>query len=127
MSKKGTTRELKQVSENEFLLVVNDLDNRHKSEKGYNRQELRDIYDGLKVQYDQMKLALRDNNRLLAQNKVEITPEEKKLLDLMEKAAKHNEYLKIEKQVAEQKKDVETFERQMKEILTKIPEVSRKK
>lgn len=124
---KGLTRELKKVDDNNFLLVVNDHDNRHRSEKGYKREELREIYDSLKLQLDQIVIALRENNKKLAELKVDITPEEEKLLALMEKAAKKGEYDKIKQQVDEQVKDREMFKKQIEEIKLSIPEVTRKK
>jgi len=120
-------RKLKKISENEFLLVVNDKENRHLSEKGYNRDELREIYDSLKLQYEQMRMALRENNKKLAGLKVDISDKEKELLELMEKATKHNQYLELQKQVDKQAEDRDTFKKQMKEIEQAVPEVLRKK
>ena len=120
-------RELKEIGKDKFLLIIIDKENKKRVEKEYSRNELREIYDTLKLQYDQVSKSLRDVNVQMAQNKVKLTDEEERILKLMEKAVKRDQFNKLEQQAKEHESNKTMFETQMKEIKSKIPEVVRKK
>ena len=121
------SRTLTKISENQYMLSMDDVENRLHQEKGYSKHELKEAYESLKLNTMQTKQSLEASKKSAAAVKVVITPEEKKMLDIMEKAAKHVEYQKLEKQIIQQEKDYNMYSSQMKEIEMAIHEVKRAK
>lgn len=118
-------RELQKISDNQYKLVMDDEENRHYQEKGYSKHELKEAYSSLKLQYDQLTHSINAGKKNLESLKVDLTPEEEKMLVLMNKAAKKDQYNKLKEQIDAQTKDFDMYKEQMREIETAIPELKR--
>ena len=122
-----THRELKKISDNQYMLYMDDEENRLHQEKGYSKHELKEAYESLKLNLMQTKQALDAAKKNAKSMKVELTEEEERILELMEKASKQSKYKELAQQIEGQEKDYEMYKSQMKEIETAIPEVLRSK
>ena len=123
----GTKRQLKKISDKQYMLIMDDDENRLHTEKGYAKHELTEAYAGVRSQMLQLEQAIAQGKKHLEKNKVNLTKEEEKMLAVIEKATKKVEYDKQKEILDKQLVDYNSYKEQMKELETAIPELLRKK
>lgn len=109
-----------------YFLKTYDKENDLKTEKGYKKEELKEIHESLNSQLAQLNSAITQGQKQADMNKVDLSDEEKKIADMMEKATKYIQYKKQTEQLEKQKEDRELFKKQKAEIEARIPELKRK-
>lgn len=109
-----------------YFLKTYDKENDLKTVKGYKKDELKEIHESLQGQLSQINANISQTQKAADVNKVDLTEEETKIADMMEKATKYMQYKKQAKQLQQMKKDRDTFKNQVKEIEQRIPELKRK-
>ena len=119
-------RKLEKINESTFKLIVVDGKHKHRSEKIYDKSELRNIYQEIKAQVEQLKVAKVQNDKELEKLDVKDDPELRVMAQQIQKALKLDQYDKLMEKKEAIKKDLRLFDMQLLEISTKIPEVLRK-
>ena len=107
-----------------YFLKTFDKENDLKTEKGYKKEELKEIHDGLKSQLAQLNMAISQGQKALV--KVELSKEEEKIANMIEKATAFVNYKKQAEQLMKQKADRDLFKGQLSEIEKSVPELLRK-
>jgi len=120
-------RELKKVDDNNYLLVTNDDKAGLKTEKKFEKTELKEIYGTLKLQLEQLKMARAQNKKEIDKLGVTETPQLKEFAEKMDVAQKLLQVNKLVEKEEGMKKDLVNFKNQLKEISTQIPELLRNK
>ena len=120
-------RKLKKISEKKFVLETYDKENDLRTEKGYKREELRQIYDSLKMQFQQVKQRRTQIEMEKTKLDVEETPQLREFASKLDAAQKLLQFDKLTFEDDKLKEDVALFNKQMKEISGKVPEVLRNK
>lgn len=108
-----------------FYLKTYDKENDLRTEKGYTKEQLKEIHQSLKNQLEQVKQGIASTKKTMKANEVKMTKEEEKIADIMEKASKLVNYRKQEEQLKNMKNDFELFTKQKAEIEQRIPELKR--
>lgn len=121
------SRELIKVNDHDFKLVMKDEVNRHYQEKYWSKEELKDNYKSVKLNLDQTNHSLAAAKKNLDSLEVTLTPEEEKILLILQKAVKRDQYDKLKLQYEQQLKDRDMYASQVKELEKAIPELKRSK
>lgn len=124
MSEKRT---LKKIDNNEFVLIIEHEDQKYTQKKGYTKNELKENYDGLKNNLNQISHGLMTAKKELKQlgGAVKFTKDEekiKKTLIKIKNAEKTDELITRIENLTKQQKD---FKGWIKEIEVAIPELTR--
>lgn len=118
-------RELKKINDEKYVLATYDENADLKTEKGYKKQELKDIY---------RSLGMQKNQALMQRQKVEKDierlgnlddPEIEALAEKLEQAQKFLQRKKLQSQLETVNKDLEDTDKQLAEIRKAVPEVER--
>ena len=119
-------RTLKKLENDNFLLTIDNEENKHHQDKMYTKDELKETYTGLKMQLNQHKIKLSQTVKAVNNTKIVLTKEEEELREKMNNIGKFVEYDKHLQQQKFEKADIDLFNNHIKEIERAIPELTRK-
>ena len=120
-------RELKKLGNNKYLLVVVNKEAKLKTEKEYDKEELKSIFRSMKAMKENLILQRNQLESQLSKFDVEETPAIIEFKEKLEAAKKLSEKEKLEKQLEQVNADVKLHGEQIIEIKKAIPELGRGK
>lgn len=110
---------------NNYLLRMEDNENKLITEKIYTKEQLKDVYRGLKMQQSRNGIQRAEVIKNLSKLDVKDTPKLRDFIETLEAAQKLQQKQKLEDQLKLVEADTKTFDDQLKEVKTAIPEIGR--
>ncbi len=120
-------RELKKINNKEYLLVIDDEENKLRTEKGYAKDELKEIFLSMKVQRSNLIARRNILEKQIGKLDVEETPALKEFKEKLITAQKLAEKDKLEGELKMVKADIKQNNEQLLEISKSVPEITRGK
>ena len=127
MEGKMEQRELKKINNKEYLLVIDDEENKLRTEKGYAKDELKEIFLSMKVQRSNLIARRNILEKQIGKLDVEETPALKEFKEKLITAQKLAEKDKLEGELKMVKADIKQNNEQLLEISKSVPEITRGK